>query len=134
MRRAGERAGWLMERLMERDGRKALRCARAPAWIQWGVVVFACALPATAEATCEAVALWDRLPRSAAELVGVEPLMLAVGAVAAPAVLAPSGADHELRVLAQGRLSSFPQLGHFGPLEAPALVAADVREHLARLA
>lgn len=104
MRRAGERAGWLMERLMDRDGRKALRGARAPAWIQWGVVVFACALPATAEATCEAVAPWDRLPRSAAELVGVEPLMLAVGAVAAPAVLAPSGADHELRVLAQGRL------------------------------
>ena len=36
--------------------------------------------------------------------------------------------------LPNARLSSFPELGHFGPLEAPTIVAADVREHLARLA
>jgi pimeloyl-ACP methyl ester carboxylesterase len=35
--------------------------------------------------------------------------------------------------LPHARLSSFPELGHFGPLEAPTIVAADVREHLARL-
>jgi pimeloyl-ACP methyl ester carboxylesterase len=35
--------------------------------------------------------------------------------------------------LPNGRLSPFPDLGHFGPLEAPTVVAADVRDHLARL-
>ncbi|OWY59355.1 hypothetical protein B7486_75000, partial [cyanobacterium TDX16] len=43
-------------------------------------------------------------------------------------------AEPLVAVLPQGRLSSFPLLGHFGPLEAPTLVAEDVRQHLARLA
>ncbi len=78
--------------------------ARRSWWLRGGALLLACALPATAEATCEAAAPWDRLPRSAAELLAVEPLLLAAGAVVTPAVLAPSGADHELRVLAQVRL------------------------------
>jgi pimeloyl-ACP methyl ester carboxylesterase len=36
--------------------------------------------------------------------------------------------------LPHGRLSAFPDLGHFGPLEAPGVVAADVLAHLARVA
>jgi pimeloyl-ACP methyl ester carboxylesterase len=38
-----------------------------------------------------------------------------------------------VEALPDGTRSDFPELGHFGPLEAPTIVAADVRRHLARL-
>ena len=48
------------------------------------------------------------------------PVVVAAGDEAGPAAFAPTVAD----ALPQGRLETFADLGHFGPLEAPERVAA----------
>jgi pimeloyl-ACP methyl ester carboxylesterase len=60
------------------------------------------------------------------------PITVAVGTTEiafGPAHFAGPIAD----ALPNGQRSAFPQLGHFGPLEAPGVVAADVLAHLARV-
>jgi pimeloyl-ACP methyl ester carboxylesterase len=57
------------------------------------------------------------------------PVTVAVGStevVFGPALFATAIAE----ALPQGRLSRFPTLGHFGPLESPSTVAADIAAHL----
>jgi pimeloyl-ACP methyl ester carboxylesterase len=51
------------------------------------------------------------------------PVVVAAGDEPGPAMFAPAVAE----VLPNGRLERFPQLGHFGPLEAPERVAAAAR-------
>jgi hypothetical protein len=46
----------------------------------------------------------------------------------APASFGPPAAD----ALPRGRLVTHPELGHFGPMEDPAAIAADVRAALVR--
>jgi len=63
-----------------------------------------------------------------------------VGALAIPVTVAVGTTDISFgpahfaaqiaEALPKGRLSSFPELGHFGPLQAPTIVAADVLAHL----
>lgn len=69
------------------------------------VLLHSSALPA-----CERAAPWSRLATSAQH--GIEPLPLALvgGAFAAPLLMAPTGADHELRVLSQRHLGGRPNL------------------------
>lgn len=62
------------------------------------------ALAPRAAAECPASAPWSRIAATGAELVEPTPLVLVTGAALAPLALAPTGGDHELRVLAQGRL------------------------------
>lgn len=57
-----------------------------------------CATDATAQ--CHETAPWDRLGESVHNVVQPLPLTLLGGAVLAPVVLAPTGADHELRRVA----------------------------------
>lgn len=69
------------------------------------LLVLLLGLPArNALAACPDAAPWSRLPGTGAELLQPAPLLLAGGAFAAPFALAPTGADHDLRTLAQTSL------------------------------
>lgn len=69
-----------------------------------------------------------------------KPTIEAMGAVDAPVTVAVGTTEIEFGpahlaariadAFPRGRLSSFPTLGHFGPLESPTTVAADVVAHL----
>jgi membrane-associated phospholipid phosphatase len=50
---------------------------------------------------CESVAPWSRLPSSAEHVLSPLPLSFVAGAAAAPLLLAPTGGDYELRLVAQ---------------------------------
>ena len=70
---------------------------------------------------------------SAPDVVGLDvPITVATGTTDIP-----WGPSHFVSALVESlpraARSDFPLLGHFGPLEAPAIVAADVEDHLARL-
>lgn len=57
---------------------------------------------------CERLAPWSRLPESASTFVGPLPLSLTAGALIAPFAFAPTGLDHELRVVSQRDLGGSP--------------------------
>lgn len=78
---------------------RTLRSIRA-AWFI--VAVSSASLPA--RAACPRSAPWHRLPDTGAELLRPRPLLLAASAVVMPLTLAPTGVDHELRVVSQTRL------------------------------
>jgi membrane-associated phospholipid phosphatase len=61
----------------------------------------------TAQA-CENLAPWSRLPETGAHFFSPIPLALTAGALAAPAVMAPTGIDHELRLVSQESLGGSP--------------------------
>lgn len=61
-----------------------------------------------AHATCDALYPWSRLPKTGAHFVTPLPLSLTAGAIAAPAVMAPSGVDHDLRLVSQEELGGSP--------------------------
>jgi pimeloyl-ACP methyl ester carboxylesterase len=52
------------------------------------------------------------------------PVVIAAGGDGPPAMMAPAIAER----LPDGRLATYPDLGHFGPLQDPARLAADARE------
>jgi membrane-associated phospholipid phosphatase len=56
---------------------------------------------AQAHAACEDVAPWDRIPSSLGHFASPVPLALTGGALLAPVVMAPTVADHRLRLIAQ---------------------------------
>ena len=58
----------------------------------------------SAAASCERAFPWQGLSPSGADLLEPAPLVLLGSAVAAPWLMAPSGADHELRLVAQRSL------------------------------
>lgn len=66
--------------------------------------LFVAALASRGAADCESSAPWSRLSATGAGLLEPTPLALVAGAALAPFALAPSGGDHELRVLSQRRL------------------------------
>lgn len=82
--------------LRTRRARIVLACASA-----FGVLS---ALAPSVSAACSASAPWSSLPETGAHLLEPIPLILAGGAVVAPLALAPTGGDHELRLVAQRRL------------------------------
>jgi hypothetical protein len=62
-------------------------------------------LPSKAHAAeCQAPLPWQRLPEVAHELAAPVPLSLTVAAALPPLLLAPTGADHEIRVFSQREL------------------------------
>jgi membrane-associated phospholipid phosphatase len=66
--------------------------------ISTALLLLLCAVDAAAQ--CRDTAPWDRLGQSANTFVQPLPMALLGGAVLAPIVLAPTGADHELRLVA----------------------------------
>lgn len=57
---------------------------------------------------CENLAPWSRLPSSAEHVLSPLPLSFVAGAAAAPLLLAPTGGDYQLRLLAQRDLGGRP--------------------------
>lgn len=73
------------------------------------VLAFHLGFTSTAVA-CEQAAPWSRLPTSGRHALAPMPLALVAGAMATPRLLADSGGDHSLRVLAQRDLGGKPNL------------------------
>ncbi len=61
-----------------------------------------------AEASCTGLYPWSRLPETGSHFAAPLPLSLTAAAIAAPALMAPSGADHELRLVSQSELGGSP--------------------------
>ena len=59
---------------------------------------------------CDGAAPWSRLGASARQIAAPVPLTLAASALLVPLTMAPSGADHELRLLSQRELGGRPNL------------------------
>src|SRR5664280_576250 len=57
---------------------------------------------------CESMAPWSRLPSTAQRTASPLPLSLVAGAIAAPLVMAPTGADYQLRLVSQRDLHGRP--------------------------
>jgi membrane-associated phospholipid phosphatase len=68
---------------------------------QVALSVFLLCFSASSEPRCASVAPWSRLPRTGSELAQPVPLGLTLLAAASPAVLAPTGLDHRLRLISQ---------------------------------
>jgi len=74
-----------------------------------GICGFAASwLPHRLVMACERLAPWSRLADTAAQYAAPLPLALSAGAVVAPILMAPSGADHAIRVLGQRDLGGMP--------------------------
>lgn len=71
-------------------------------------VVVLMLLRSSAVQACERAAPWSRLGTSAQHTAEPLPLILVGGAITAPLVMAPTGADHELRVFSQRSLGGEP--------------------------
>jgi membrane-associated phospholipid phosphatase len=67
-------------------------------------------LPRSARADCPGGAPWHHLPDTATALVTPVPLALGAASVLPPVVLAPTGADHRLRRVAQQDLGGRPNI------------------------
>jgi hypothetical protein len=86
---------------------EAKRAPRAVRALQGGAVATLCLglqLGKAHAAECTAPAPWERLPEVAGELSEPLPVALGVAAVLPPIALAPTGADHEIRVFSQREL------------------------------
>jgi membrane-associated phospholipid phosphatase len=66
------------------------------------------ALTAARAEACERMAFWSRLPQTAEELATPLPLLMIGSSVIAPATMAPTGADHQLRLYAMQELHGKP--------------------------
>ena len=66
------------------------------------------ALTARPAQACEQLAFWSRLPDTASEVASPVPLILLGSALVSPAVMAPTGADYQLRLLAMRDLHGKP--------------------------
>ncbi len=72
------------------------------------IALFGAALSSSSARACDALAPWSRLPRTASQLGSPLPVSLTLGAFAAPAVFAPSGLDHDLRLVSQRNFGGNP--------------------------
>jgi membrane-associated phospholipid phosphatase len=66
------------------------------------------AAPVRSALACDRLAPWSRLPETGGHYVTPVPLGLTAGALAAPAAMAPTGVDHELRLVSQESLGGSP--------------------------
>ena len=94
-----------------------------------GLVFLVDALTAQSKA-CEGIAPWSRLPSTAEHTASPLPLSLVAGAVAAPLIMAPTGADYQLRLVSQRDLHGRPNaesISVYTPFVLPlVLVGVDV--------
>lgn len=78
-------------------------------WLGGGALLAALGVaPPLSAAPCERAAPWSRLGDSAAHFVTPLPLALTGGALVTPALFAPTGLDHEIRLVAQQGLGATP--------------------------
>lgn len=59
-------------------------------------------------AACERMAFWSRLPDTATEIASPLPLVMLGGSLVPPVAMAPTGADHQLRLYAMNQLHGKP--------------------------
>lgn len=107
-----------------RPGSRGLRGAVSAAVL---CVLLLIASPSSA--ACDTLAPWSRLPETGGYFLRPTPLLLVARAVAAPAIMVPTGTDHEMRLISQEKLGGSPNQEPFsvwGPYAfAGALVFTD---------